>query len=316
MLLLVELISHLVKKSIKLLYLKFLKSHFVINTAQKALNLNIDCSILAIIMITEEVLKDIFKPKNPKWKTSITKVEPNRLITRGYKQEDLIENISFPEMVYLLIKGELPSKNVAKIFEAVLISFCDHGVTPPSTQAARMIASSGSPIQACLAGGMLAFGENHAGAIEKSMKLLQETLQTSGDNDIDEVAQKIVSKKLKENKKIPGFGHRYHSDDPRASKLMNLAQKYDCHNKHSELVLSIENLLFEAKGIRMNIDGANAAILSDLGFNWNLGCGIFMIGRLPGILAHVYEEKTREQPFRKIFELDEIYFDGQENYSF
>jgi len=97
---------------------------------------------------------------------------------------------------------------------------------------------------------------------------------------------------------------------------MNLTQKYDCHNKHSELVLSMENLLFETKGIRLNIDGANAAILSDLGFHWNLGCGIFMIGRLPGILAHVYEEKTRERSFRKIFELNEIYFDGQEDYSF
>jgi len=66
----------------------------------------------------------------------------------------------------------------------------------------------------------------------------------------------------------------------------------------------------------MNIDGANAAILSDLGFNWNLGCGIFMIGRLPGILAHINEEKSREPAFRKIFDLDEIYFDGEENYSY
>ena len=65
-------------------------------------------------MITEEALKDIFKPRTLKWRTSITKVEPNKLTTRGYLQEDLIEKISFSEMIHLLIKGKLPSKNEAK----------------------------------------------------------------------------------------------------------------------------------------------------------------------------------------------------------
>jgi len=134
-------------------------------TALKALNLN-NQMIIDFIMITEEVMKNIFKPSSLKWRTSITKVEPNRLTTRGYLQEDLIGNISFSEMVYLLIKGNMPSKNEAKMMEAVLVSFCDHGITPPSTQSARLMASAGSPIHACMAGGLLAFGKNHAGAIE------------------------------------------------------------------------------------------------------------------------------------------------------
>ncbi len=57
----------------------------------------------------------------------------------------------------------------------------------------------------------------------------------------------------------------------------------------------------EKKGIKMNIDGANASILSDMGFDWRSGCGIFIIGRLPGLLAHVNEEMLSEEPFRKIF---------------
>ncbi|MDI9619113.1 MAG: citrate/2-methylcitrate synthase, partial [Methanothermobacter sp.] len=43
---------------------------------------------------------------SPKWRTSITRVEPNRIVTRGYSQEDLIGGVSFSEMVYLLIRGE------------------------------------------------------------------------------------------------------------------------------------------------------------------------------------------------------------------
>lgn len=260
-------------------------------------------------MITEEVLKDIFKPRTLKWRTSITKVEPNKLTTRGYLQEDLIGNISFAEMIHLLIKGELPSKNEAKMLGAVLVSFCDHGVTPPSTQAARIMASTGSPLHACIAGGLLAFGKNHAGAIEHAMKTLQEGIKRTEDN-INKIAEEIVGHFLKNNEKICGFGHRYHDEDPRARRLIELAKKYRCFGKHSELATTIENLLFEKKSIRMNIDGANGAILSDMGFNWTVGSGMFMIGRLPGILAHVNEEKTRESPFRKFFEIDEIYYDG------
>ena len=260
-------------------------------------------------MITEDVLKDIFKPRTLKWRTSITKVEPNKLTTRGYLQEDLIGNISFAEMIHLLIKGKLPSKNEAKMLGAVLVSFCDHGVTPPSTQAARIMASTGSPLHACMASGLLAFGKNHAGAIEHAMKTLQEGIEKAG-NDTLKIAEEIVGHFLKNNQKICGFGHRYHNEDPRAPRLMELAKKNGCFGKHSELATEIESLLFEEKGIRMNIDGANGAILSDMGFNWEVGSGIFMIGRLPGILAHVNEEKTREAPFRKFFEIDEIYYDG------
>lgn len=264
-------------------------------------------------MISDEALKDIFKPNKLKWRTAITKVEPNQILTRGYLQENLIGNISFAEMVYLLVKGELPTPHEAKMLEAVLISFGDHGVTPPSTQSARLIASAGSPMHTCIAGGLLAFGKNHAGAIERSMEMLQEGIQrTRSDLDIDHIAHRIIEESLKNHEKVPGFGHRYHTEDPRAPRLIELAHQNKCLGRHTELALEIENRLYETKGIRMNIDGANAGILSDLGFDWRLGSGMFIIGRLPGLIAHVHEEISRESPFRKIFNNDEIYYDGKE----
>lgn len=264
--------------------------------------------------IGKESLKNVFKVANLKWRTSITQVKPNKLITRGYSQEDLIGNISFSEMVYLLIKGEMPSKKESKMLSAVLVSFCDHGVTPPSTQAARIMASSGSKVHTCIAGGLLSFGKNHAGAIEESMRTLQNFIQNSKlENDFDQMAQYFVENYLKDDKKIPGFGHRYHSADPRAIKLIKLAQEYDCVGKHTQLALAIEDLMLELKGIKINIDGANSGILSDMGFDWRTGTGIFMIGRLPGLISHVYEEKIREPEFRKFFDIEEIYYDGPED---
>lgn len=259
-------------------------------------------------MISEEVLKGIFQPKTSPWKTSITKVEPNRLITQGYPQEELIGNISFVEMIHLLIKGVLPTKNQFKMLQAILVSFCDHGITPPSTQSARLMASAGSPVNACLAGGILSFGKNHAGAIEIAMKMLQKGIELSKSNQLslEETAQKAYEYFKKGNKKIPGFGHRYHTEDPRALRLIELAKEYSCFGEHTELAMNIQDILSRKKGIKMNIDGANAALLSDMGFNWQVGCGLFIVGRVPGLLAHIQEEKTQEQPFRKIMDVDEI----------
>jgi len=259
-------------------------------------------------MIVKETLKGMLKPKNSGWRSSITQVEPNQLTTRGFSQEDLIGNISFPEMVYLLLKGELPSKTHAKMFEAVMVAFCDHGTTPPSTQSARLMASAGSPVNACIAGGILAFGENHAGAIEHSMKILQEGVKLSEtyQRSTAETAMFFVEEHKRKRKKFPGFGHRYHTEDPRARKLLKVAQHYNCNGKHMELAIEMEKILFKEKGIKMNIDGANAAILSDMGFNWRLGCGMFVVGRIPGLLAHINEELSIEEPFRKFTELDTL----------
>jgi len=251
-------------------------------------------------------LKGMLKPKNQGWKTSITQVEPDHLTTRGYSQEDLIGNYSFPEMVYLLLKGEIPSENHKKMLEAILVSFCDHGVTPPSTQSARLMASAGSPVNVCIAGGILAFGKNHAGAIEVSMKMLQRgvQLQKNYNKNSTDVSDEIMTYFSNSKMKIPGYGHRYHKKDPRAHRLMELAKELDCFHEHSKLAMEIQESLLAEKGIRLNIDGANSAILSDMGFDWKIGCGMFIIGRIPGILAHVNEEITLEDPFRKVFDMD------------
>ncbi|AEG18974.1 citryl-CoA lyase [Methanobacterium paludis] len=273
-------------------------------------------------MATErKTVEEMLKLSAPKWRTAITKIEPNKIITRGYSQEDLIGNISFPEMVYLLLKGDIPSENESKMLESVLVSFCDHGITPPSTQVARLMASTGSPMNSCVSGGILSFGKYHAGALESSMRVLQEVVQKGvgghtgplkSHHDINAVTEILVEEFLENGEKVPGFGHRYHTEDPRARKLIKLAKKYGCSGIHTEFARAIEDRLYEMKGIRMNVDGANSGILSDMGFDWKLGTGIFMIGRLPAIVSHVYEEKTSESPFRKLFEVDEIHYNGVE----
>lgn len=268
--------------------------------------------------IGEKPLKKILEINEPKLKTSITRIEQNTITTRGYSQEDLIANISFSEMVYLLLKGEMPSPKEAKILNYALVSFCDHGVTPPSTQSSRLIASSGSPMNAALAGGLLSFGKKHAGAIEDSMNLFQNVindLDSFETHSFDKIAKDIVVDYLDKGLNIPGFGHRYHSRDPRGNKLIKLAIKEDFIGPHLKLALAIEKELFKRKKIHINIDGANGAILSDMEFPSKLGVGIFIIGRIPGLIAHIHEEVTEEEGFRKFCNLEEISYRDDETKS-
>ena len=252
-------------------------------------------------------------------KTTISKVEKDKIITRGYNQRDLIEKIRYSDMIYLLLKGKLPSIKEGKIFNHVLVSFCDHGVTPPSTQTARLVASSGSPIKSAVAGGLLSFGHKHAGAIQKTMELYQSkinSLYLTEDSALDNkqiasLAIDIYNEYILGEKKIPGFGHRYHNVDPRADKLMDIVIKEGFVGPHIKLALAVEDLAYQKKGIRLNVDGANAAILSDLGFDPETGLGIFIIGRIPGIIAHINEEKMEEEEFRRFCDLDDIEYYGR-----
>ena len=263
------------------------------------------------------MLENNFRVNPHSLKTAISRVEEDKIVTRGYNQRDLIEKIRYSDMVYLLLKGRLPSPKEGKIFNHVLVSFCDHGATPPSTQTARLVASSGSPMNSAVAGALLSFGHKHAGAIEKTMQLYQSRINSiyrTGDSGLDnkQIASLAIDiyNDFIDDKKIPGFGHRYHKIDPRADKLMEIVIKEGFIGPHIKLALALEDLIYQKKDIRLNVDGANAAILSDLGFAPDLGLGVFIIGRTPGIIAHIHEENMEEEEFRRFCDLDDIIYEG------
>jgi len=53
-------------------------------------------------------------PPKPSWGTTITKVEPNNLVVRGYRLKDLIEKASLISAAHLIVSGELPDKKIEK----------------------------------------------------------------------------------------------------------------------------------------------------------------------------------------------------------
>lgn len=251
-----------------------------------------------------------------RWKTSISKIEPNHIVTKGYRQEDLIGNIPFASVVYLLFKGILPSKEYGKMMDAILTSCIDHGVTPPSSIASRTVASGGVPLPTAVAAGILSIGDAHGGAIEKGAKFLQDgvfRIKKEG-KMVETIATIIVNECNEQKKRIPGFGHRIHTADPRTKRLFELAEELNIAGNHVALSKAIETTLEKTQGkkIPINVDGAIAAIISDMGFDWRLGKAFFLLGRVAGLTAHVYEEQTQEKPMREMFTIDYDYIGPEE----
>lgn len=195
------------------------------------------------------------------------------------------------------------------MMEAIFVSVIDHGIAPPSVISARAVASGGNALNVGVAAGVMAFGSAHGGALEDAMKFLQEGVKSQ--RSVEDTVREYLSTK----KPIPGFGHRYYKDfDPRTKRLFELAKNYGFYGKHCEFAQQVEEEIFKQKGKRivLNVDGAIAAVVSEMGFDWRLGKGFFIIGRVPGLVAHVYEELTTEKPFSKRLSSEEIEYTGIE----
>jgi citrate synthase len=238
-----------------------------------------------------------------KWLTEISEIQPNEVRLRGYRIDELMGNVSFSDAIYLVIMGELPSENVSKIIEAILVSSVDHGATPPSALAARTAASTGASLNAAVACGLLSINRFHGGAIEGCMQMLETALQKEGSEGkpASEIAGHILEEYQAKKKRLPGLGHRLHNNDPRTAKLFALAEELAVAGKAVELLNSLKTTLStKGKDLPINVDGAIAALLVDLKVPSKLANAFFFMARMPGLVAHVHEEQNNQKPMRRI----------------
>ena len=250
------------------------------------------------------------KMSNLHWTTAITSVQPNELRLRGYRIDELMGRVTFGQAVYLTLKGELPSPEVGRLMDAMLVSSIDHGATPPSALATHTAASTGATLSGSIAAGVLSINRYHGGAIEGCMRLLLEAIdRLDGDASPAELVSEMLAELKAQKKRAPGFGHRVHTDDPRTKRLLALADELGISGNGVMLARAFEKGLEESLGRRLplNVDGALAALLVDLDFPPELGNAFFIIARVTGLSAHAHEEMTRQRPMRRIHPTDHEY---------
>lgn len=247
------------------------------------------------------------------WRTAIAFGDKHSVVLRGYDLLDLVGNVSFAEAFLLLARGELPPPGHARLLEAMMVSVLDHGIVPSSI-VTRYLASSGTPLQAAVAGGVLSFGDTYGGACEQlgEQLALRAGAVREGKISRDLAAKEIVAHFRASGSKVPGYGHALHPEgDPRVPRLYAIADQNGVTGEYSRLGKSVEDELRRVKGrpLPMNQDGALAALGLDMGLDWRLLRALAFVPRSAGLAVHAVEEMTRESGWRHVPD-EEIAYDG------
>lgn len=186
----------------------------------------------------------------------------------------------------------MPSAKVETMFNACLVAVVDHGPETLSAKATRVVTSGGADMTAAVAAGLLACGKHHgAMVLGAATKLFREAVAQK------RKAKEIVAEALQNGWRLPGFGHRVYTTDPRAVALLQQANDLGLEDEHVDLALEIEKELEKQKGKKLclNVDGAIAALLPAMGIQPDKAPGVFLVARAAGLVMHAAEEQ-KEKP--------------------
>ena len=234
------------------------------------------------------------------WKTAISKIDDGHESVRGYNLEKLAEQKNYAAVVYLILRGKLPTEAEEKMVNSMLVMMVDHGPGAASALAARIVNSAGNSIHASVAAGVLSLGgSRHGGALGGAAKFFAANI------DNKDIAG-ILAEMKKNKVYVPGYGHKVLKLDNRAEALLQIAKKNKLYGKYCEFAERVREEINKtsSKQLPLNMDGANAAILLDMGFDPKVIEGMFLIARMPGLVAQVFEEMNSGEGLRRTDEGD------------
>ncbi|TIX24752.1 citryl-CoA lyase [Mesorhizobium sp.] len=237
------------------------------------------------------------------WQTDIIEMQPGVIRLRGYEIQDLIGRVSFPAMIWLMLRGELPSEDQGALLGIALGAAVDHGPQAPSIAIARMAATCGVGINSAMASAINVLGDVHGGAGEQALSFYGDiAVAIDAGMTLNEAVSARLDRFFAEEKGyVPGLGHRFHPVDPRAPRLLELTREFAArgvvNGRFADIAEAIEADVARRKGkkIPLNIDGATAVIYGELGFPPPLTRGLFVLSRSVGILAHAWEQSQQAE---------------------
>ena len=208
----------------------------------------------------------------------------------GYDLIELAEKRSFTDVLYLLFRGELPSKEQSQILQTLMIGLSSPGPRHPATRAAMNTGIGKTdplhilPISLMTLGGTV----SDAGVIEEAIRFLRKQRRA----DPETVATGLLAESSRPEQEdwilAPGFGSLYGEVDPFCNKLANTLLELPGAGQalqwSSEFAASLkgQNLGWLRAGVA-------AAVFSDLGFHPRTGGGLYQLLNAPGLLAQGLE---------------------------
>jgi citrate synthase len=181
-----------------------------------------------------------------------------------------------------LALGTRDTRRVRLALDRALVVTADHELNP-SSFAARVAASTGADLYACLGAALGALsGPEHGGSCERIEALVVETARPDR-------AARVIAERLRRGDALPGFGHPlYPRGDPRATLLLSVTRP----RRRSELTLAaLVKRMRSARREPPNVDLALVATALELRLPAGSASALFAVARAAGWLAHVFEQR-------------------------
>ena len=210
---------------------------------------------------------------------------------------DLMGKVSFADLAFRFVAGRYPDERESTLFNAVLVSLADHGITPTVLAARLTYLGAPEALQGAVAAGLLGGGSVFLGVAEDTARFLHDVLASAddavGERALEEAATTALEALRADGRRVPGLGHPVHKDtDPRVPRMYELATELELLGPHLRLLQLVAAANTAQTGRRLPINGAGVAgaALADLGFDWRIIRGFALLARTAGVLGHLAEE--------------------------
>ena len=207
------------------------------------------------------------------------------------------KKLSFSENFFHMCFGKVPNKDIVKAFDVSLILYAEHSFNV-STFTARTITSSLSDIHGAITGAIASLkGPLHGGANEEVMHMMSKIKKP-------EYALNWINKALDNKDVVMGFGHRvYKSGDSRVPTMREYfgkVAKIKKDKKFEKIYDIVEKVMIERKNIHPNVDYPTGPTYHLMGFDTDFFTPIFVISRITGWSAHIFEQHAANKLIRPL----------------
>jgi citrate synthase len=234
------------------------------------------------------------------WKSNIAWKNRDRIVVRGYDVNELTGNLDFGQMLFLVLKGELPNEAQAKITNAMMVSLAEHAMSP-SSATVRFATSGGAELNGAVSAGVAAIGRLHGTADRPAIMYIGVEKRAEEEGvSIEEAAARTVQEMRARRENMPGYHHAQHIRDPRTVRLMELSDKLGITGKYVAIARAMEDATVEVFGRRLWINGPGAmgCIGLDAGYTPIEMKAMFITCRTLSLCAHSIEESITEKGWR------------------
>ncbi|MBU0730704.1 MAG: citrate synthase [Proteobacteria bacterium] len=207
----------------------------------------------------------------------------------GYDIIELARKKSFVDVLFLLFRGELPTREQSELLEIMMITMINPGPRHPATWAAMNTGVGKTFPEHILPIALSAMGGAHLGGVEVSeaMRFFNKHIGKDAGQLVDELIE--MAKEYDGDTHIaPGFGSRFSGIDPMPQKYATMLSSLPGSGEALKWGISFAEAL-KSHNMGWLATGVAAAVFCDLGFTFSAGTGIFQLISAPGMLAHGLE---------------------------